>query len=430
MAKAVPKGERRNSAQTEMQLAGCLLLSGTKVWPKVRQVRDEAFFWPANRELWAWCRAQCERGRDPDLVQLGEAGLDLQYAIECAESVEHVSKSVQYAEVVMELWALRAYRDFAAELARLCDDVETDPSDVHRKVSDEVKRIESGRPPSVKAPSLSDVIANLSDKAEPGIPTGFEQFDSSNVHGGLAKGEPTYIGAATGVGKTVLGVQIAAYAAASAKRVLFVTLELDAKAISRRFLSVTSGHRTIYDAQRCGEGEAYLSASKEIEFWDLDVYDPAILGPGSDSVEAFVSYAERTHDRIPWDLIVLDYAQLLGTRRSWHSDVARHESTAAEIRMLAKRTGVAMAVLAQAQRDPVDRKGRLRLRNSREFENGANAIILLDQIVEDKTTRTFLVCDKNRDGRRFKQEVMLQMPWGRFVPVPKDVQDGVYRGGE
>lgn len=420
--------ELRNSPEREMALIGCLVVGGMDVWPKVRSVPVEAFFWPSHRTLWAACRRMCEVGKSPELLALKDAGQDFQLAYECCEAMVHVKQAAQFAEDVLELWTVRQYREYAATLAKQCDDPQTDPRDIGRGVMDAVKSIEAGRPPVVRATRIGDVLGTLGEKAEPGLATGIACFDESNAHHGLAPGEPTFVGAMTGVGKTVLGVQIAANVAERGGNVLFGTFELAAKTITRRFVQYIGGYRSRYEADMCREAHLYDDADRRVGFWSMEIYDPAVMGPASSTVEAFCDYAERCHDGVPWDLVVIDYAQLLQSKKRFPTDVARQENTAHEIRMLAKRTGCPVLVLAQAQKDALD-KGRLRLRNSREFENVANAIVLIDQTREDGKDATWLVVDKNRDGRRVKQRVLRKSPWGRFEPCGQDT-DHVYRGGE
>lgn len=409
-----------------------------RLWPKVKSTVNEGMFYlPAHKAWFRGIKSNLDKGRACDPVTMPEA-LGSEYErlggeltlIELCQSIDHPSKRNQYIGIISDLAAFRSYRDFAAELASRCDDHRTDPAEVCRFVAKSMTGIESSRPMAVQGAQIGDVLDNLSEKPEPGCPTGFEFFDSSNWQGGLAKGEPSYCGAMTGVGKSVFGVQVARHVASSGGNVLFGTFELKQKTVTRRLLCQICGYRSEYEADQNHEGEAWRRAFAEVQYWGITFFDPERFGPGFETVEAFCDYAERSHDKTPFDLIVCDYAQILGTRQKFNSDLQRHEHIAQELRLMAKRTDAPVLVLAQAIRDG-EEKGRLRLRNAREYENGANAIFLIDrrEATRDTDEKTTMVVDKNRDGKRMKKEVELVSPHGYWRPTTT-YDSNVYRGGD
>lgn len=415
----------RHSVEIEMAVLGGLMLAGPAKWPSLRKsLSEDSFYRPVHMRIFGVLKRLLESGKDADFVTVptvvSEAELEAMggvlYLVECCESIASVSQLPGYVQILSDLAAFRRYREFFAQGARFCDDPASEPAELSRMVTTAVREIEAGRPVTFECRRVGDILETLSPKVEPGEPTGVERFDRSNIHKGLARGEPTYVGAETGVGKTVLGCQIAAHVAGKGGTVLFASLEIPERRVTRRILGQLSGCQSEFDAHQYGRQADWDRAVGEMRFWDLAVYDPAVMPPGADSIEAFVDHAQRTHDKIPWSLIVVDYAQLFSVRKSVYSDVSKHEYVSSELRTMAKRTGTAVLVLAQANRDVTD-KGRLRLRNSKEYENGANAVILIDRRKHDGKEQTWLVADKNRDGERFKLEVELTRPHGRFEPV-------------
>lgn len=429
----------RHSSETEMAVLGGLMLMPVEDWPKFRQkLNPEVFYRPTHQAIFRTVAKLLDQRREASLLSvpeaMGEKACDeiggTGYLIECCDELPSLVALPGLVERLVELASFRQYREFFSEGAKFCDAPDSDARELPGMVSKAVERIQSSLPATMTCPTIGDVISRLGEKPIPGVETGIAFFDESNRHGGAARAQPTYIGAETGVGKTVLGVQIARHVASRGGNVLFATFELPQDAITRRMLCQQSGHWSKYDADMCNEGHLYAQAIEEQKFWDVTYYDPAEHAPGSNTVESFCEYAERTNEKYPWDLIVVDYAQIMRSRQRFNNDLQRHEHVAEELRMMVKRTKCAMIVLAQAIRDQNDR-GRLRLRNAREFENGANAILLLDrQKTKEDDEVTWLYTEKNRDGRRVKKKVFLHTPFGLFRTVGEPIPDNVYRGGE
>lgn len=88
------------------------------------------------------------------------------------------------------------------------------------------------------------------EKKKPqGVTTGFRSLDS--ILGGFRQGDLYILGAGTGRGKSVCGINIASFAASRGSRVLYCTLEMNHDVITRRIL--TSYSRISSDLIETGE---------------------------------------------------------------------------------------------------------------------------------------------------------------------------------
>ncbi|MBR2310519.1 MAG: hypothetical protein IKA47_08325 [Oscillospiraceae bacterium] len=214
------------------------------------------------------------------------------------------------------------------------------------------------------------------------ISTGIGELDSI-LCGGLHRGELTILGARPSVGKSSVLLEMARCAAREGNRVLFATLEMSTLQLGFRTLAANSGLnagilragmvKTDEDLQSLADGltETGLDGSENISILDIS---------GSMTVEE-LSQAVHSGE---YDLLLVDYIQLLRTRRKTGSDLERLGIVSRTLKEITLTTNIPVVAAAQVRRQ--NNGGTLRapgldeLRGSGDLEQDADNVLLLHRI--------------------------------------------------
>tara|TARA_R110000824_G_scaffold60853_14_gene162433 strand:+ start:9676 stop:11100 length:1425 start_codon:yes stop_codon:yes gene_type:complete len=179
------------------------------------------------------------------------------------------------------------------------------------------------------------------------VPTGFDRLDKKDIFkGGLGRGEMGVVTANTGVGKSHWLVALGSNAMRAGKNVLHYTFELTETSVGIR-----------YDSNLCGIPSNDVQDNKQIV---QDVYKNKDLGrliikeypTGSASVVTLRNHIEKlTLKGFKPNLIIIDYADIMKSTRSY--DSLRHELKLIyeELRNLAMEMDIPIWTASQANRD-------------------------------------------------------------------------------
>lgn len=242
-----------------------------------------------------------------------------------------------------------------------------------------------------------------------GVPTGFRHLDAA-LGGGLQRCDLVILAARPGNGKTSLALSIAAHAAlVERKRVAFFSLEMSAKQLGLRLLSM----QTDQDQRRLRLGlvddwEQVVRASDALAEGAVWIDETAGISPTE--LRSKVRHLQSTQGL---DLVIVDYLQLM---HATHSDGKRfvvREQEIAEIsrtlKAVAKEVNVPVLALAQLSRAVELRQNKRPqlsdLRESGALENDADVVLFiyredLYQEVKDPARRNTadLIIAKQRNG--------------------------------
>ena len=259
-----------------------------------------------------------------------------------------------------------------------------------------------------------------------GIPTGFKALDEQLR--GLHKGEMIVLAARPSMGKTSLAMNIAECVArgrdimgrpfpspdgrAKKRTVLVFSLEMPQTQLTTRMLCGIAG----VSAREVEKGQfvkkdvvlpLLRSAAKELAETPILCDDQG----GLDVME-LRARARHAHKRNPVELIVIDYLQLLSHREfAQQGQQVMVAKISGEIKAMAKELNVPVIVLSQLSRNPEQRGGDEKpknsdLRDSGAIEQDADVILLLrrpsfmSSRVPEHDDRLLAIVDvsKNRNG--------------------------------
>ncbi|HEY0641258.1 MAG TPA: DnaB-like helicase C-terminal domain-containing protein [Pseudonocardiaceae bacterium] len=248
---------------------------------------------------------------------------------------------------------------------------------------------------------LNAAVDSYGDEIPPGLATPWPDLDDILGGGGLRPGALTVIGARPGVGKSVLGANLARYAAAGGASVLLASLEMPATELMDRLISAEASvhYERIRDHKLTeSDWQAIDRAADRLRGHTIRIDD----NPAG-SLATIRSTAREMTRTSRLGLVVIDYLQLL---KPADTRVPRQEQVATMARgckLLARELDVPVVALAQLNRGPSGRASSrptmTDLRESGEIENSADQIILLHREDPIPPGEIELNVVKNRAGR-------------------------------
>ena len=233
--------------------------------------------------------------------------------------------------------------------------------------------------------SAADAVLSAyeaAEKCEKPIATGIRELDAI-MCGGLHMGEFTIIGARPAVGKSALLLSMALTAAKNGAHVCFASLEMSRLQLGARILAAKSGFKAAM--LRMGEelpSDAWTELSEALlAVGDDGVERLSFLVNGSLTVEQLRQEAQNLVDNGLCDLLIVDYLQLLSTKRKTNSDLERLEAVSRGLKSITLDCGVAVVAAAQLRRQNnigVPRAPTIdELRGSGSLEQDADNVILM-----------------------------------------------------
>ena len=225
------------------------------------------------------------------------------------------------------------------------------------------------------------------------------------------------------MGKTTLGLCIAANIARAGATVAAFSLEMPSRELILRVLAAEG--RVDGMALRTGRVSAeqvdhLLAARRRLRGLPLHVDDTA--GVGVEHIEAVCARLSARRDAPPLGLVWIDYAQLMSGRGHTREEVVAGNSRG--LKALAKRLGVPVLLIAQVNRESEHRANKrpalAELRESGAIEQDADAVLLLycDEFY-DENSRAVGIAEvhvaKNRHGPVGMVELRFFHAWSLFA---------------
>jgi len=290
-----------------------------------------------------------------------------------------------YVSRVVEASVDRDLRGLAVEM-QADGDVSARIEYVKSKL-DKLKFVESFELPDLRY----DLQMMLRDIRNPKktIATCFARLNSLIV--GLKQQGLYVFGARPGVGKTVVGLQLA-WEIARTDEVLFFSLEMDKSSLLNR--AVAGELAITLDAIERNE----LTSEQLLKIDNLisSVRQKLIISDrGGQTVAQLRAYALAVMQKQPVKVIVVDYLQLITAANSRAPKYEQISQISIDLKNLAKELGIPIVALAQLNRrvdnKPDDKPNASDLRDSGQIEQDADVIVMLSRKQSDR--------DKARDAQ-------------------------------
>jgi len=313
-----------------------------------------------------------------------------------------------YASRVLEQSVERQLRSLSFDLQR--DDV----VDVQVKIDavrlklDKLKVVEALELPDLRW----DLQMMLSEILNPKrtLQTCFSGLNNLIV--GLKQSGLYVVGARPGVGKTVVGLQLA-WEIARSEDVLFFSLEMDKSSLLNR---VVAGELEI-PLSAIERGDLRQDHKAKISDLISTVENRLIISDrGGQTISQIRAYLNAVMMRKPVKAMFVDYLQLIQAANPKAPKYEQISQISMDLKNLAKEFGIPVVALAQLNRrvdqgKPDDRPNASDLRDSGQIEQDADVIIMLSrkQSERDVAKDTAIIKGDNADRLAFGQKSLITL---------------------
>lgn len=417
----------RQDIDSERLVIGAVL-AGRKAEPLSRIVNPSDFYQPRHEAIWAAILRVAEAGNAIDIasvrlaLDVDGAKVDPLYLVELFGLASVTSDGTFHAERVAE--EARARRLVAAGIriqsageARNLSSSEA--QDIARRELDEALSDRQRKDLTLVGNVLPEVIEIAERGVSPALSTPWPDVD--RMIGGMAPGRLVVVGARPGVGKSIMGTNLALHMARRHQHaVLIISAEMPELEVTQRMVAANASiNLTNLTSGKLDERQWAAMNQNYNAINDLPVYINDDSSPSITSIRALAQDVKRERDDLA--LIVVDYLQLIST-----PEVARGASRAERLgevsrglKILARETNSCVVAMAQVNREGVRSGAKPTmgdLRESGSIEADADQVMLLHRPDFDIPEVEVLV-DKNRWGIRGMATLQIAGHYARLASV-------------
>lgn len=362
------------------------MMLSSKMAAQIGQQLDASdFYRPAHQTIFKALRRLSLGQTTVDMVTLPNAlGKELEavggevYLFECMEATPAASSGPHYAKTVQDLAALRRLEAGAMDILGMARD---ESMDVTEKVSRSAQIIGSVRTSESAYRSVAETIFDLPKSKRECLSLPWQGLNDLTTYGGLTVGEPHAFMADTGGGKTYIGTQLARHWCKQGRMVGYMSLELSREDLQSRIMFQETGFWNEDHASHFGMLDRFVEKQREIATWGLQISDYSRSRIQDIHLEGIVCDMEAAHAAQRFDVVIVDYMQLLKPKKYLKPFEALAEA-AHTLKWVAKTGKFAILELLQAkQKDG----GELLERGSLEIRDTLATLVCLERKEKSKT---------------------------------------------
>lgn len=392
--------------EAEIGVIGCALIDNDSMYKVYNKLKPEMFSTEFCQDAFAEMLAMYDRGESINIISLSQAlenhkwdpemiAADLK---ECVMIAPVSAIITSYADTVVKDWRAR-------ETKKLFQEVSLRPCDIDNSIAEVLTKLEEIQgSKTVHSKTMKQIVVENKGNyfnehvGEGLIKTGF--YHTDDCLGGLEGGDITAIGARPGVGKSAIVTQMIGQMAEKDYNIGYYNLEMNESQVYERFVSRMSeiGLTRVRRAKTFlgGEQEAFEKANSKLSEYNITI------STGAKSVSEI--RAECRHQR--YDVIVIDYLQLIKADRRFSNRASEVGDISKAIKALATELHVPIILLSQLNRASEARETKeptmAELRESGDIEQDASNIILLWNLDEDGVYKGWKI-EKQRQGTHLKE---------------------------
>lgn len=411
-----------SAVEAERGMIGNIILDNLLMEQAKRDCPVEWIYLPTHRTIFKSMLAIHERREDINTITLAhELERDnalssvggLVFLSNLTDSLPHVSTLKHFIRLIRETARRRWAMKFAAMLEQQAASGEVSADDLFSAAVmklDQARGIGRDKRGPVTLEQIGDdqimryeqFLKGVSDA----LPTGFREIDNHLLGGGLVPSALYVLAAPTSMGKTTLGLDIAANVGGRGHRVYIVSREMSRESLFDRLVAFEAGVERWKLRPGIWEKD-FKSATAAVVRLSTK---PIILDDASSTVSEVRGYfreSENRGDRI--ELLVVDYLQLLeaeGRRRETRNQEVG--SLSRSLKGLAMEFQIPIIAISQLKRIGGREPELDDLRDSGEIEQDADTVMFLFGDRPEEKCQFYertLKCSKQREGPLFREQL-------------------------
>lgn len=434
--------EPPHNLEAEQAVIGGMLLAPIGVNDAERILGEgEGFYWPKHETIYrAILELHGAPGVRPDPITVADhlkRSGDLEkvggaaYLHHCVQMIPTAANTEWYADIVQRLHRLRRLLSIGTQTASGARMAEAEPEAILDKAMADLQALltEAAGGDEEQGLSVAENWADFVDELNEGHdPDALDSpWKDLNEVVQFKPKELTVVGAATGGGKSLLGLNMAAHVALRrGKPVLFASMEMTRKELIARLTAAEAGVKLDHLIRRKLTDDDWARiarVSDRLQNADKFILDdsPALTVP---KIRARVRW--MVSQATPPGLVVVDYMQLITPESSKAGDANRAQEVAKisrGLKLIADEFAVPVIALAQFNRGSVGRKPLVTdFKDSSQIEQDASVILLLHRELAADGSDTGptaghveLIVGKNRNGGQGREITLkFQGEFGRL----------------
>lgn len=412
---AEPRHRPPSDVNAERSVLGTILESG-KLGKVTSTLMAEQFYRPAHIEIFIVIQEMSAQGVEVDAASVMReletrqmlfkvGGAPYLHTLLKAAFTPAVGEHVRSIRDTAERRAVIAFSQRCQQLAHHRA-VGLDSTEIVEKLRAELDVLSNAtRRHKSSTVELGDLLheraAAYDEPTPPGMSTGWSEIDGKLGGGvGMQPGRVYVIGARTGVGKTLVAINLAISAAHAKKRVAMFTLEMNRDEVGDRIIASAADIelKRLQNHQLTADDRVRLAVMMDDFGGDPMTIDDSAMN----TIAAIRSTCrDLTRATPPLGIAVVDYLQLIHPADRKAPRQEQVSSISRDLKVMAKELRIPVVALAQLNREVEsrpDKTPRLSdLRESGSLEQDADVVMLLHRKEDHQGTLTVTVA-KNRSG--------------------------------
>lgn len=385
------------------------------------------FYQPFHGQVWDAIARVHHAGNKPDPISVRLALSAAAVKHDPTRLLDFVSlcplaaQAPYYAQQVNEASGLRRLQAAGIKVQQIGSIIGGDLDDLRERARQEIDEATAGRSRTV-ARTVTDLLDDVIDTAQHGqtgmLGTGWPDVD--RIIGGLAPGRLVVVGARPGVGKSLMGTNLALhFAGHHGHAVLLASLEMPEREVGQRLLAAhANANLTGLQMGTTDERSWSRIAERTQALRDMPITVDDTPTQTVTSIRRAARNVQRTRDDLA--LIVVDYLQLVKPTDSKSNRADQVAEISRGLKLLARETGACVVAMAQVNREGTKHTdGRPRMTDLREsgaIEADADQVVLLHHPDPDVSEIEVLV-DKNRHGPKGQAALHILGHYARLESV-------------
>jgi len=350
-----------NSTEIEEYVLGCLMIDQQDF---VYELSENDFYKNENKLIYKSIKHLKDKDRTIDFIEVSEL---LQKRKELLESDLSMNKLSEYVNIVPttsniedRIEKLKLYTAQREILMRSRTRLEELISGSYQNAIDfkndvnqlfdidiKTKDDESNSISSILVDTIASIEDDYNKPNEQKYYTGIEDFDK--ITAGLHSEELTIIAARPGHGKTALAAQILINIAKSGNKCLFISREMSKKQLAKRMISnigsINGNKLRMCKTLVNDDWTRIAKANEYLTNLDIEIDDK------KSTIEEVRSYCRKLKMKGKLDLLVIDYLQLMKTKKKTESRRHEIEDISRQCKEMTLEFGMPIILLSQLSRE-------------------------------------------------------------------------------